>query len=135
MRDRLRLLVVDDHRLMRAAVRVALAGDDEITVVAEADAAGAAVASASASRPDLILLDAELARAAADGLVPELERACAGRVVLFSGSIAPEDAAPTAGLLSKQMHPHALAASLVAAAQTAAATVGLGVGVGVPAAG
>jgi DNA-binding NarL/FixJ family response regulator len=54
----LRLVLVDDHRLVRSGVRAELAGDLE--VVGEAGTVEEAVAVVGALRPDVVLLDVHL---------------------------------------------------------------------------
>ena len=53
----LRLLLADDHILVRAGLRALLDGIEGITVVAEADNGEQAVALAAQHRPDIALLD------------------------------------------------------------------------------
>lgn len=53
----LRLLLADDHTLVRAGLRALLDGMDGVTVVAEADNGEQAVALAQALAPDVALLD------------------------------------------------------------------------------
>lgn len=53
----LRLLLADDHILVRAGLRALLDGIEGITVVAEADNGEQAVALAAQHRPDIVLLD------------------------------------------------------------------------------
>lgn len=53
----LRLLLADDHILVRAGLRALLDGMPEITVVAEADDGEQAAALAARHRPDIALLD------------------------------------------------------------------------------
>ena len=55
-----RILVVDDHPLMRQSLRELLEWEEDLTVCAEADSAGAALASIAADRPDVILIDVSL---------------------------------------------------------------------------
>ena len=58
---RLRLLVVDDHALVRAGVRAELtAHAPDLEVVAEAEDVEGAVAAVHALRPDVVLLDVHL---------------------------------------------------------------------------
>ncbi len=58
---RLRLLVVDDHALVRAGVRAELtARAPDLEVVAEAEDVEGAVAAVHALRPDVVLLDVHL---------------------------------------------------------------------------
>lgn len=53
----LRLLLADDHTLVRAGLRALLDGIDGVTVVAEADNGEQAVALAAQHKPDIALLD------------------------------------------------------------------------------
>lgn len=53
----LRLLLADDHTLVRAGLRALLDGMDGVTVIAEADNGEQAVALAQAHAPDVVLLD------------------------------------------------------------------------------
>lgn len=53
----LRLLLADDHTLVRAGLRALLDGIDGVTVVAEANNGEQAVALAVQHRPDIVLLD------------------------------------------------------------------------------
>jgi DNA-binding NarL/FixJ family response regulator len=62
----LRALVVDDHRLMLAAVRRALSRSHALEVVAEVDDATKVVPAIRDSRPDVVLLDVRMPRL--DGL-------------------------------------------------------------------
>lgn len=53
----IRVLLVDDHRILRDALRLALAREEGIEVVAEAGTAAEALDSAAALRPDVVVLD------------------------------------------------------------------------------
>jgi DNA-binding NarL/FixJ family response regulator len=57
---RIRVLVVDDHELVRAGLRALLSADPEIDVVAEAATGGQALALARDQALDVVLLDARL---------------------------------------------------------------------------
>jgi two-component system response regulator NreC len=85
-----RLLVVDDHPVVRAGLRWLLKGDDRLSVVGEASTAGDAVREARAVQPDVVILDVHLA--AGDGIsaIPALlhERPQA-RILVFSDHSAP----------------------------------------------
>ena len=56
----IRVLLVDDHAVMRAGFRMILETADDITVVGEAADGVAAVAAASALRPDVICMDVQM---------------------------------------------------------------------------
>jgi two-component system, NarL family, response regulator DevR len=55
-----RVLVVDDHQVVRTGVRTALADADGIEVVGEATTADEAVSMAAALKPDVVLMDVRL---------------------------------------------------------------------------
>ena len=59
-RPRLRVLLVDDHAVMRAGFRMILETADDITVVGEAADGADAVAAASALHPDVICMDIQM---------------------------------------------------------------------------
>jgi two-component system NarL family response regulator len=59
---RLRVLVVDDHPLMRKGIAGVLACADDIEVVAEADDGDTAVVQYDATRPDVTLMDLQMPR-------------------------------------------------------------------------
>jgi two-component system response regulator DevR len=56
----IRVLLVDDHELVRAGLRTMLGGDPGVEVVGDADSGAAALAQARALTPDVVLLDARL---------------------------------------------------------------------------
>lgn len=53
----LRVLLVDDHALVRAGIRALIDAIDEVTVVGEAGEAGEALVLALSERPDVVLTD------------------------------------------------------------------------------
>src|SRR3990167_5775344 len=53
----LRVLIVDDHAVVRAGLRAVLDGEEGVEVCGEASSASEAVPSAAALRPDVILMD------------------------------------------------------------------------------
>ena len=53
----IRVLIVDDHELMRAGLRLLLDAEADITVVGEAGDGDTALAVALAERPDVVLMD------------------------------------------------------------------------------
>jgi len=55
-----RVLVVDDHPLFRDGVRTALAGEDDLEVVGEADDVASALAQVAQDPPDVVLMDLNL---------------------------------------------------------------------------
>src|SRR5262245_31984077 len=55
--DKLRVVVVDDHRLILEAVRLSLESTEDIEVVGETDRGAEALRLVAQTRPDLVLLD------------------------------------------------------------------------------
>jgi two-component system NarL family response regulator len=60
MPDRIRVLVVDDHPLMRLGLRTKIDAEPDMVVVAEAGDGPTAIAEHAAHRPDITLLDLRL---------------------------------------------------------------------------
>jgi DNA-binding NarL/FixJ family response regulator len=60
MSDQIRVLLVDDHALLRAGFRTILDTQPDITVVGEASTGAEAVAQASALHPDVITMDVQM---------------------------------------------------------------------------
>jgi DNA-binding NarL/FixJ family response regulator len=80
-----RVLVVDDHPVVRDGVALLLRGEPALTVVGSAESGRAALERAPGLAPDLVLLDLRLP----DMLAPEVvaglrERVPAARVVVFT---------------------------------------------------
>lgn len=82
-----RVLLADDQALFRDAVRVALTGEDDIEVVAEARDSVQAITEAERSRPNVALIDVDLPRRGgvqATQVITERSPDC--KVILLSGS-------------------------------------------------
>jgi DNA-binding NarL/FixJ family response regulator len=58
--QKIRVLIVDDHELVRAGLRALLQAEPDVEIVAEAGTGSQAIAQARGSRPDVVLLDARL---------------------------------------------------------------------------
>jgi len=56
----IRVLIVDDHELVRVGLRTVLSADPEIDVVGDAPDGATAIALAGQQQPDVVLLDARL---------------------------------------------------------------------------
>jgi DNA-binding NarL/FixJ family response regulator len=86
----IRVLIVDDHELLRAGLRSRLETEDSITTVGEADSAERAVVMARALQPDLILLDLLLPRKSGYEAIPELAQVAPdAKVLVVSSQTAP----------------------------------------------
>jgi DNA-binding NarL/FixJ family response regulator len=114
----IRVLLVDDHELLRAGLRSRLEPEPGIAVVGEADTAERAVLLARRLQPDLIVLDLLLPRKSGDEVIPELtEVAPQSRVLVVSSQAAPSSvrralSAGAAGYLPKRSSDRDLVAAI-----------------------
>ncbi len=119
-RARLRVMLVDDHALVRSAVRQAISGPD-LELVAEAATAEEALLLAPQVQPDILLLDIDLPGMSGVLLVRELApRLPATRIVMLTVSRADRDLDEAirhgaVGYLTKDLTPEALARAVRAA--------------------
>lgn len=63
----IRIVLVDDHPVVRAGLRALVDGQEDLTVVGEADGLDAALRIAQEERPDVVLMDLSLGPHAAGG--------------------------------------------------------------------
>lgn len=63
----IRIVLVDDHPVVRAGLRALVDGQDDLSVVGEADGLDAALAVVGADRPDVVLMDLSLGAGEAGG--------------------------------------------------------------------
>jgi DNA-binding NarL/FixJ family response regulator len=114
----IRVLIVDDHELLRAGLRSRLEREPGIAVVGEADTAERAVLLARKLQPDLIVLDLLLPRKSGSDVIPELaEVAPTARVLVVSSQAAPSSvrralSAGAAGYLPKRSSDRELVAAI-----------------------
>ncbi len=79
----IRIMVVDDHPVVRQGVRSLLSNYADMEIVAEADTAQAALDGAAAARPDVIVLDIRMPGASGVASLPLLRQRCPGARVLL----------------------------------------------------
>jgi DNA-binding NarL/FixJ family response regulator len=114
----IRVLIVDDHELLRAGLRSRLEREEGISVVGEADSAERAVIVGRAVQPDLILLDLLLPRKNGYDVIPELaDVAPQAKVLVVSSQAAPSSvrralSAGAAGYLPKRSSDRELVAAI-----------------------
>jgi DNA-binding NarL/FixJ family response regulator len=81
----IRVLVTDDHMVLRTGVAALLDREEDMTTVGEAATADQAVIKARALQPDVILLDAVMPRKSGVDALPELQKvAPESRVIMLS---------------------------------------------------
>jgi DNA-binding NarL/FixJ family response regulator len=81
----IRVLVTDDHNILRTGVAALLEREHDMTAVGEAATAEQAVIKARALQPDVILLDVVMPRKSGFDALPELRRvAPEARVIMLS---------------------------------------------------
>ncbi|HEX2355263.1 MAG TPA: response regulator transcription factor [Micromonosporaceae bacterium] len=118
MAEPIKVLVVDDHPVVRQGLRTFLDLQGDITVVGEAADGDAAVAAAELLRPDVVLLD--LRMPGADGIAALRglrERGNPARVLVITSftepaAVLPAVRAGAAGYVYKDVDPPALAAAI-----------------------
>jgi two-component system, NarL family, nitrate/nitrite response regulator NarL len=82
--EAIRVLIIDDHVLVRAGLRILLESQRGITVVGEASHAAEAMTTITRERPDIILLDLDVATDL--DLLPALHTITSGaRVIVLTG--------------------------------------------------
>lgn len=79
----MRVLICDDHTLVRAGLRRLLESFDSVEVVAEASSADEAVIKARQTLPDAVLLDLSMPGRSGFDALDELRRACPGTAVVI----------------------------------------------------
>ena len=114
----IRILLVDDHQLLRAGLRSRLEREPGIEVVGDADTAERAVVMARRLQPDLILLDLLMPRKSGYEAIPELvEIAPQAKILVVSSQAAPSSvrralSAGAAGYLPKRASDHELVTAI-----------------------
>jgi DNA-binding NarL/FixJ family response regulator len=119
----IRVLVADDHAVLRTGLRAMLEQEPDITVTGEAASADQAVVRARSLQPDVVLLDVVMPRKSGLDALPDIRKAAPEtRVIVLSMQTNPSTIrkalnAGAAGFLSK----HASEADLVDAIRRVAA--------------
>jgi DNA-binding NarL/FixJ family response regulator len=114
----IRVLVVDDHPVVRQGLRTFLDLQPDITVVGEASDGDAGVAAAAELRPDVILLDLRMPGSDGVSALHGLrEHEVASRVLVITSFTEPSAVLPAiqagaAGYVYKDVDPPALAAAI-----------------------
>ena len=78
----IRVLVVDDHAVVRSGIRLLLEAEDDIEVVAEAGTAEEAIRAARLEKPDVVLLDVVMPGRSGIDATPDLMAAAKHAAVL-----------------------------------------------------
>jgi NarL family two-component system response regulator LiaR len=119
--DAIRVLIVDDHAVVREGLRTFLELQDGIAVAGEAADGEQAVMQAEALRPDVVLMDLVMPRLDGVGAMRELRRRLpATRVIVLTSfaedeRLLPAIQAGAAGYLLKNVAPPELARAIRAA--------------------
>jgi two-component system, NarL family, response regulator DevR len=121
-RPKIRVLLVDDHHVVRAGVRALLAETGTIEVVGEAGTAAEAVEQSTRLQPDVVLMDLRLGDGSGLEASREIKPLAPASRVLFLTSFADDDAvlatllAGAAGYVLKDIGQQALVRAIEAVA-------------------
>ncbi|WP_412540282.1 response regulator transcription factor [Longispora sp. K20-0274] len=116
--DRIRVMIVDDHPVVRQGLRTFLELQDDIAVVGEAGDGDECVTAAEELRPDVIVLDLKMPGAdGVAGLRGLRDRGNSARVLVITSFTEPSAVLPAmragaAGYVYKNIDPPALAAAI-----------------------
>ena len=121
MAETIRVLLVDDHSVVREGLRTFLELQDGLEVVGEAEDGEQAMAQAERLRPDVILMDLVMPKLDGVGAMQQLrQRLPASRVIVLTSfaddeKLLPAIRAGAAGYLLKNVQPKELARAVRAA--------------------
>jgi DNA-binding NarL/FixJ family response regulator len=123
MENRVRLLLAEDHALVREGTREILERDERLSVIGEADDGPTAVALAAELRPDIVLVDLDLPILNGIEVIRRIRAMPEGPVAIVLSAYDDEDyvmaalSAGATGYLLKTAHADELIASIHAAAR------------------
>jgi DNA-binding NarL/FixJ family response regulator len=118
-----RLLIVDDHDILRYGLRALMRGHDEVDVVGEADGVESAVHEARRLKPQVVLMDAQLGDGSGVDACREILAADPAVRVLFFSAFSDEDTvlmallAGAAGHVAKDLQLDSLFAAILTVAR------------------
>jgi two-component system, NarL family, response regulator DevR len=107
--EKVRVLLVDDHAVVRTGVRALLEVTDDLEVVGESDSAAGALREARRTRPDVVVMDVRLATESGIDATRAIRAALPDTQVLMLTSFADDEAlfasvmAGAAGYVLKQI--------------------------------
>ena len=119
----IRVLIVDDHEVVRVGLQTLLGHHDSIKVVGEAATVTDAVAESCRLKPDLVLMDVRLSGGSGVDACRAIRDSCPGTRVLFLSSYEEDEAVLAAviggasGYLLKQVNTEGLLRAIHAVAQ------------------
>lgn len=76
MGEKKRIVIAEDHTILREGLRMLLSSNPDLTVAGEAEDGLAAVRSAETLKPDLMLMDLSMPRMNGMGAIQEIKRSC-----------------------------------------------------------
>jgi DNA-binding NarL/FixJ family response regulator len=90
-RSRLRVVLADDHTILRHGLRAILEAEPDLEVIGEASTVQDAVALSRCLQPDVVITDVSFADGSGIAAVGQLHRECVGlHVVMLTGQNSPE---------------------------------------------
>jgi NarL family two-component system response regulator LiaR len=89
--NEIRVLIADDHDVVRRGVRSLMDLEDDLVVVAEASDGLEAVEAAQATHPDIVILDLEMPHLDGVGAIPKILDASPSAKILVLTSFASDD--------------------------------------------